>query len=111
MAEKKRFKQNRGEFNNRFANKEDEDENPEYAILRNKHREFERTMNRRNRNDEEHGSRRSFRNDDRNDRGGRRNFGNEDRNNRGPRKPFNREGGERRGGFGNKRRDFKKSRD
>ena len=111
MAEKKRFKQNRGEFNNRFANKEDEDENPEYAILRNKHREFERVMNRRNRNDEERGGRRSFRNDERNDRGGRRNFGNDDRNSRGPRKPFNREGGERRGGFGNKRRDFKKSRD
>ena len=55
MAEKRRFKQHRGEFNGRFANRPegDEEENEEYALLRNKHREFERAFGRRDREDRE----------------------------------------------------------
>ena len=55
MAEKKRFKQHRGEFNGRFANRQDgdEEESAEYALLRNKHREFERAFGRRDREDRE----------------------------------------------------------
>lgn len=55
MAEKRRFKQHRGEFNGRFANRpeNDEEESPEYALLRNKHREFERTFGRREREERE----------------------------------------------------------
>ncbi len=55
MGEKKRFKQNRGEFNNRFADRRREDEDDsfaDYALLRNKHREFERLMASRNRREE-----------------------------------------------------------
>lgn len=56
MAEKKRFKMHRGEFNGRFANREKEDdEYADYAVLRNKHREFERNFGRRERDD--HGER------------------------------------------------------
>ena len=61
MAEKRRFKQHRGEFNGRFANRQDndEEENPEYELLRNKHREFERAFGRRDREErEERGERR-----------------------------------------------------
>ncbi len=57
MGEKKRFKQNRGEFNNRFSDRpretEEGEEFAEYAILRNKHREFERTFGRKNRAESE----------------------------------------------------------
>lgn len=59
MAEKHRFKKNRGEFNNRFREEDgphgtdDFDELPdEYRVLRNKHREFERNMARKNHSDE-----------------------------------------------------------
>lgn len=55
MAEKRRFKMNRGEFNNRFArnrrDEEDEADNPEYALLLSKHREFERNERRKERNE------------------------------------------------------------
>lgn len=54
MGEKKRFKMHRGEFNNRFSPRDGEgldDENETYAILRGKHREFERTFGKRNRED------------------------------------------------------------
>lgn len=52
MAEKRRFKKNRGDFNGRYADRrEDADENPEYALLRSKHREFERTFGRKNGNE------------------------------------------------------------
>ncbi len=57
MGEKKRFKQNRGEFNNRFADRqryEEEGEDfAEYAILRSKHREFERTFGQKKRQESE----------------------------------------------------------
>ena len=52
MAEKRRFKTHRNEFNGRFAGRNaEEDENEEYALLRNKHREFERNFARRERDD------------------------------------------------------------
>ena len=55
MAEKRRFKQHRGEFNGRFANRPEgeEEESAEYALLRNKHREFERAFGRRERDERE----------------------------------------------------------
>jgi putative N6-adenine-specific DNA methylase len=57
MSEKRRFKKNRGDFNGRYANREDDDtesfgddfDSAGYAILRDKHREFERTFGRRQR--------------------------------------------------------------
>lgn len=101
MSEKRRFKQNRGEFNNRFANNDEELDNPEYAILRNKHFEFERAMARKNRSNEEQGERKAFRGERRDNREPRRSFRNED----GERRDgFNK----KRGGFDKKRRDFRK---
>ena len=58
MAEKKRFKQHRGEFNGRFAENQEsnrrhdnEDYNPEYELLRRKHRDFQERFNRGERNE------------------------------------------------------------
>ena len=98
MAEKKRFKQHRGEFNGRFANRPDSDdeESAEYALLRNKHREFERAFGRRDREDrEDRGERRG---------GDRRSGG--DRRNGGDRKNFDRRNDRRRDG-GDFRNDFR----
>lgn len=59
MAEKHRFKKNRGDFNNRFKENGDrndegfDDISDEYRLLRSKHREFERNMARKSRSDEE----------------------------------------------------------
>ncbi len=98
MAEKRRFKMNRGEFNNRFADRDrerDEDETPEYIMLRNKHREFERTFAKRERRDdrprerkEYRGERKDYRGESRGERGERREFKGGER----PRRD-NREGG------------------
>lgn len=97
MAEKKRFKMNRGEFNGRFANRQDgDDESPEYALLRDKHREFERIQARKNR--ESLKAEREHRRFD----GGRRDFDGNRREERGERRKFD---GERRQ-FGGGRRDF-----
>ena len=87
MGEKKRFKQNRGDFNNRYAdgdpraNREEEDDlPPEYAILRSKHRQFERSRNFKERDERsarEQGERRDFQDGDRKfggKRGGDRKF-------------------------------------
>lgn len=50
MAEKRRFKKHRGDFNGRYADARDgEDESLEYAVLRDKHREFERFRARKER--------------------------------------------------------------
>lgn len=120
MAEKKRFKQHRGEFNGRFAENQEsnrrhdnEDYNPEYELLRRKHRDFQERFNRGERNERqekpgrrengERGTRRTteWKNFDR--RGGEHRgngFRTETRNNR--KSSF--KGGERRGG----RRDFGK---
>ncbi len=105
MAEKRRFKMNRGEFNNRFADRDrerDEDETPEYIMLLNKHREFERTFGKRERRDdrprerrESRGERREFKGGERPRRDDRKGFGGKpfDRdNNRRPRRD-DREGG------------------
>ena len=56
MAEKHRFKKNRGDFNNRYGDddKDDEEISAEYALLRSKHKEFERAFARKNRTDEEY---------------------------------------------------------
>ncbi len=55
MGEKRRFKQNRGEFNGRFTDRKRENEEDdlyaEYRILRDKHREFERTFGRKDKED------------------------------------------------------------
>lgn len=87
MGEKKRFKQNRGDFNNRYAdgapraNREEEDDlPPEYAILRSKHRQFERSRNFKERDERparRQGERRDFQDGDRKfggKRGGDRKF-------------------------------------
>ena len=138
MAEKRRFKQHRGEFNGRFANRPEgeEEESAEYALLRNKHREFERAFGRRDRDEREDrgerrggerrgGERRNFeRRNDRREGGdnfkGERNFRDrgerKDFRDRGERKDFRdrgersdfRERGERRreGGDDRKREGF-----
>lgn len=90
MGEKKRFKQNRGDFNNRYAdgdprakNEEEDDLPPEYAILRSKHRQFERSRNFKSREERDErparrqGERRDFQDGDRKfggKRGGDRKF-------------------------------------
>lgn len=95
MAEKRRFKQHRGDFNGRYADGDhdadefsslsaDDFDRTEYTILRNKHREFQRAQIGRQRRDE------------RGDRsGGRKDFGDK-----------RRDYGEKRSDFGGKRRDF-----
>lgn len=112
MAEKKRFKMHRGEFNGRFANQErDEDESKEYALLRSKHHEFERAMFRKERTERNEFSEtrerreRSERGRERNDR--KESFGHFERaprgerserrewNTRGDRKNFERRDGRR----------------
>lgn len=95
MAEKKRFKMHRGEFNGRFANRENDDEESEqYALLRNKHREFERNFGWR---DKEERTERSARKDERN--GVRRTGGKFD--GYGERKSFDKSSAERKS-FGKK---------
>ena len=94
MAEKRRFKQHRGEFNGRFANRpdSDEEESEEYALLRNKHREFERNFGRRDR--DERGERGERRGGDRNERRG----GDRDGFRGGDRRNSERRGGDFKGG-------------
>lgn len=109
MGEKRRFKQHRGEFNGRFAERrnderdgDDEEFNAEYALLRRKHREFEENFGRGERGASRDRS-------DRPERGAR--FSRPDRGERRDR-PERREGGygnRNRGGFKGGRRDgFKK---
>lgn len=77
MSEKKRFKQHRGDFNNRYANdkerEEDDDLPPEYAILRTKHRQFERARNFKQREEGDEKPARRF-NDRKDFKGGKRKF-------------------------------------
>lgn len=106
MAEKKRFKMHRGEFNGRFSDKqEDTDESREYALLRDRHMEFERVQARKQRaarrneweqrTDGREGrgreERRPFNREERGFRGERKPFGRSGREERGERRPFNRE--------------------
>lgn len=74
MGERRPARQNRGDFDNRRERRDDRDDfgddSPEYALLRDKHREFERTFGRRER-EKRFGNDRSFGND----RGGRRDGG------------------------------------
>lgn len=109
MGEKRRFKQHRGEFNGRFAERrnderdgDDEEFNAEYALLRRKHREFEENFGRGERGASRDRS-------DRPERGAR--FSRPERGERRDR-PERREGGygnRNRGGFKGGRRDgFKK---
>lgn len=115
MAEKKRFKQHRNNFNDSYAERDDrdrefEEENPEYAILRGKHMEFERSIRRkeeRPRRDFHHdGEKRGFR------ERGDRNFGRDDRERRDrggfdrDRGGFSRDRDNDRRGFGNRERSF-----
>ena len=93
MSEKKRFKQHRGDFNNRYADRDgreelDEDLPPEYAILRSRHRRFERNRILKDRAEGEErparrfGERKDFRDSDRrsdNRRNGDRRFGSDRR--------------------------------
>lgn len=89
IAEKKRFKMHRGEFNGRFAQRErDEDEPAEYAMLRSKHREFERNMMRKERKERGEYTPRA-------ERGGMRRERTEHQEERGERRTFERNGGER----------------
>ena len=53
MTEKRRPKQHREDFKARISEEEDEDWSPEYALLRNKHREFDRIYNKRERKSRE----------------------------------------------------------
>lgn len=105
MGEKRRFKQHRGEFNGRFADRRDDDYRvsdeeftPEYALLRRKHREFQESFGR---GDRKGGYERGDRAGQprHNDRAPRRDFD-------GPR-PERRDDfrGERRGGFKGGRRE------
>ncbi|HRF85706.1 MAG TPA: THUMP domain-containing protein [Alloprevotella sp.] len=74
MGERRPARQNRGDFDNRRERRDDRDDfgddSPEYALLRDKHREFERTFGRRER-EKRFGNDRSFGND----RDGRRDGG------------------------------------
>lgn len=77
MAEKHRFKMHRGEFNGRFANGEnEEEEDANYRTLKNWHKEFEQQYGRRNRED---GERKPRGERKESDRRGRKGFNQKDR--------------------------------
>lgn len=107
MGEKRRFKMHRNEFNGRFADKRNSDDgddlSEEYAILRDKHKEFERNFGYKKRDDREDRSDRPSRKpfDRRDGYKGGRDFNGGRRDSRNGERPFSRE---RRDGDRNDRR-------